>query len=708
MAAIGRIRKHSTLIMIIVGVALASFVLGDFLNPRKYSRRRMVNIGVVDGTDIAGTDFNKKVEEDLEMRRQNAGNQSISPAEQYSVRQSVWQEMVSTIILGEQYNKLGLVVSTDELDDQIRGNEPHEYIVQNFKDPQTGKFNPATVTRFLQNFNNLDPEVQKRYLMLESMIKADRLHTKYNDLISMGYGIPDLFAKDDYMDKNRKAKLRLVGVKYATIPDSTVTASNEDYEAYYDKHKADFEQDASADIDYIIFPLTASPEDRQKIAEQVDQITQQFRTTKDIPNFVNAVSDNKYDSTWHKEGTLPVQIDSVMFHSPVGTVYGPYIDNDVYYIARLVDVQMRPDSMRASNILIAYQGARGAQDITRTREQAKQQADSIYTALKARPSEFTAMVLKYSDDPSAKQNGGDLDWFPDGKMIYQFNQACLEGQVGDIVRAETPFGYHIIKITGKKPLEKVVRVAMIDRAIQPSNETDQAIYLKANEFVSRHPTLSAFEKGVLDEGLDKRSADKVEPLSNNIAGVDDPRQIIRWIYNDKTQKGDVSPVFDMGNAYVVAAVRELYEKGIAPLSEVRERVTPLVLREIKATKLIGQMKEALAAGDDLYRLAQKFNTTVDTLSDLTFGSYNIPKFGPELDVIGWIFSMKPGEVSPPLKGTQAVYVVALDQYIEPQQQPNYQQQISFMANSMKSRVSREVYNTLEQRADIQDNRVKYY
>jgi peptidyl-prolyl cis-trans isomerase D len=626
--------------MIIIGVALAAFVLGDFINPRKYSRKSMVNIGVVDGVDIPSIEFNKKVEDDMEMRRQNSGNQSLTPSESYSVRQSVWQEMVSNIILGDQYHQLGVVVSVDELDDQIRGNEPHEYIVQNFKDPQTGKFNPATVTRFLQNFNNLEPEMQKRYLMLESMIKTDRLHTKYNDLISQGYYTPDLLAKDDYLDKNKKAKIRLVGIKYATIPDSTVTASNEDYKAYYDKHKQDYEQDAAVDIDYVTFPLTPSPEDRQKLAESVEQIYQQFKTASDVPDFVNAVSDTRYDSTWHKQGTLPVQIDSVMFNSPVGTFYGSYIENDVYHIAKLVDVQMRPDSMRASNILISYQGARGAQQITRTKEEAKKLADSIYTALIVRPAEYNDMVLKYSDDPTARKNMGDLDWFPDGKMIYQFNEACLEGKVGDIVMTETPFGYHVIKITGKQPLQKKVRVAMIDRSIQPSNETDQATYLKANEFVSKYNTLSAFEKGVLDQGQDKRTADKVGPLSNNIPGVNDPRQIIRWAFNNKTKKGDVSQVFDMGDAYVVATVKETYKKGLAQLSEVRERIKPLVLREKKAG------------------IAQPFNASVDTLSDITFGSYNMPLFGPEMEVIGVIFSMKPGEVSKPLQGNQAVYVIA--------------------------------------------------
>jgi peptidyl-prolyl cis-trans isomerase D len=678
MAAIGRIRKHSKLIMIIVGIALASFVLGDFINPKKYSRRQSSNIGIIDGTNIPGMEFNQKVEENMEIRRQNSGSQSITPSESFNIRQSVWQELVTDIIMGEQYDKLDVNVSLDELDDQIRGNDPHQYIVQNFKDPQTGQFNPATVTKFLQNFNNVDPQVQKRYILLEKMIKSDRLRTKYNNLIIKGYYTPTVFAKDDYSDKNRKAVVRIVGLKYSTIPDSAVTASESDYKNFYEKHKNEYEQDPMVDIDYVVFPITPSDIDREQIAKTVNDIYNQFQIAPDVANFVNAVSDNRYDSTWHKKGTLPVRIDSLMFTSTVGTFYGPYIEDDIYHMVKLVDVQMRPDSMKASHILITYQGARGAENVTRTKEDAQRLTDSIYAAVKATPSAFLQLTLKYSDDPSAKQNNGNLDWFPDGMMIYEFNQACLKGNVGDIVRAETPFGFHVIEITGKQESNEKVRIAMIDRSIVPSSETYQQTYLKANDFVTRNNSLDAFQKAVLDLGLDKRTSDKLTPLSNSIPGVDNPRQVVGWAFNGNTRKGDVSPVFDMGNSYVVAALKAEYTKGIAPLDVVRERIKPLVLREKKAEVLLGRLKDSYSPGENLIRLAQKFNTTVDTSIEITYGSFNIPGFGPDLEVIGKIFSMRPGEVSNPLKGNMAVYVIALDSFTEPPIQQDFRQQKEFL------------------------------
>jgi len=315
-------------LVVIIGVALAAFILGDFLKPGQGGNKKLLNIGVIDGQDISGRDFSIKVEESLEMRRQNQ-QQNLTAQETFSVRQSIWDEMVSDIILGEQYDKLGVKVSVDELDDQIRGNEPHQYIVQNFTDPQTGTFDPQAVTNFLQNFNQVDASVQERYLMLENMIKEDRQRTKYNNLVSKGYYTPNAFAEEDYVIKNRKAKYHFVAPKYTSIPDSLIVLSDKDYQDYYEENKNNYKQEASVDIDYIIYEFKPSLDDRKNIDKEFGELYQEMQVTDNVINFVNANSDRRYDSTWINEGTFAVEIDSVVFNSPVGTVYGPYIENSV-------------------------------------------------------------------------------------------------------------------------------------------------------------------------------------------------------------------------------------------------------------------------------------------------------------------------------------------------------------------------------------------
>lgn len=706
MAVIGKIRKHSALLVIVVGVALAAFVLGDFFKPG--NRRQVRNIAEVNGTEITGIEFNKKVEEAMEIRRQNMGNEAITPQEAFSIRQSVYQEMVSEIIYGEEFEKLGLTVTTEELDDQIRGNQPHEYIVQNFQNPETGEFNPQTVTQFLRNFNQMDAEMQQRYLLLEKMIKTDRERTKYNNLIAKAYYTPTLLAQIDYTNQNKKAVVSFVAPKYTSIPDSMAVPSDKDFEKYYSENREDFKQDPYVDIEYVVFDVLPSPDDRKNIAEEVDRIYQEFERTSNVENFVNAVSDERYDSSWFKEGTLPVRIDSIMFHSPPGTIYGPYIENEAYHIARLMDIQMRPDSMRASHILIGYSGARGGENINRTKQRAEELADSLYNVVSRNKNKFKDLAVEFSDDPSVERNEGDLDWFPDGMMVYPFNQAVLEGDVGDVVMAETLFGYHIIHITDKLRDEKKVRVAMIKRAIEPSSETFQEIYLEASDFATRNNTIEAFNKAVTDQGLNKRSAEKIGKMTSSIAGIEYPRQIIYWAFSDKTSVGDVSQVFDMGESYVVATLKNRVEGEYAPLEAVQDEIEPLVMREKKAEILIGQINEQLAKSSDLNALAKSFDMEVDTLTTLSFNLFNISGYGPEKEVIGAIFSMNEGDQIGPVKGNQGVFVLKLEEYIEPAGTDDFASQRDFKRRSFQSLVARRTYPALEEKSDIEDNRLLFY
>jgi parvulin-like peptidyl-prolyl isomerase len=294
-------------------------------------------------------------------------------------------------------------------------------------------------------------------------------------------------------------------------------------------------------------------------------------------------------------------------------------------------------------------------------------------------------------------------------MVPQFNQAVLEGKVGDVVKVETEFGFHIIRITGKKDPVKKVRVATITRAIVPSKETYQATFLAASDFATRNNTIDKFNQAVTEKGLNKRTADNQGIMSNNIPGVEFPRQILYWAFNDKTNPGEVSPVFDMGKSSVVAVLKKRYEEGIATLENARTRMEPLVKREKKAEILISRIQQALQQTQDITELARRLNTKVDTLNSVTFGAFNLPGgYGPEKEVIGTIFSMKPGQLSGATKGVGGVYVMILDKIDEPTPINDFTQQKKVLASSVISRAGQGVYNALEEKTDIEDNRIKFY
>jgi peptidyl-prolyl cis-trans isomerase D len=248
---------------------------------------------------------------------------------------------------------------------------------------------------------------------------------------------------------------------------------------------------------------------------------------------------------------------------------------------------------------------------------------------------------------------------------------------------------------------------MVSRAIEPSNTTYQDFYLKASVFSGENRTLAQFDTAVINRGLNKRSADKLGPMANRIAGVENPRQIVRWAYSEKVKVGDVSPVFEDGKNYIVVALKDANEKGFSPVEKVKEQIRPLVLNRKKSDYLVEKIKSNSTS--DIYRLAQILNEKVDTATNLAFTARNIPGFGREYEVIGEVFAMETGKVSAPIKGSNAVFVVMVDKINTPAESSNFTSNIAQLKSAFSSKVtSNSVFKALEKKSEIVDNRLLFY
>jgi peptidyl-prolyl cis-trans isomerase D len=707
MALIGQIRKHSGLLVVIIGVALAAFVLGDFLKPNKSQQQQYV--GEIGGIEISSQEFFQKVNEQEQVTKEQRKTDKLEAQDLFQIKQSIWNQFVQEIIMAEEYNSLGLTVTTEELSDQILGENPHKYVQQSFTNPNTQKFDREMVKSFLQNLEGQTADMKRRYLSLEKMVKEDRLKTKYNTLITKGYSIPDAFAKLDYINNNLKVDFRFVAPKFSAVADSLVTVTADDLMAYYKEHEYNYEQDENRSIDYVIFDVKPSEEDRIDIANEVNKLNTEFKTTDDVALFVNSVSDTRYDSTYKKESELPVRIAKEMFESPVGTMVGPYIENEIYNIAKLMDRQERPDSIMMSQMLISYATAPSGMNLSeRTQEEAEILVDSLLKVLKKDPKKFEDLTVEFSNYPNAADDKGDLGWVIDGNPGFAlFYTEGVDLKVGNVKKMETALGYHIIKVTEKTdPVEKV-RVAIVTRSIEPSNVTFQETYLAASTFAGENSNLAQFDTAVINQGLNKRTADRLNKMSNRIAGIKYPRQIIRWAFSDKAEVGTVSHVFENEKSYVVVILKEIIPEGLTPFDKVKEQIRPLVLNSKKADVLVERLN-ALNT-EDLYEIAAEMGEKVDTATDISFMARNIPGFGRENEVIGKLVTLQAGKTSAPIKGNNAVFVVYVDEIKEPKEIDVYAIYASQLKSAFKNKItSNAPYRALEEMTEIIDNRLMFY
>ena len=707
MAAIEKIRRRSGLLIAIIGLALLAFVLQDLF--QSTGRHREFNVAVVDGEKIPYKDFEDLKNKNLENMKRNYGS-NLTSSQTYSVYNNTLEQMIKEHIMNKEYDAIGMNVSSDELYDQFLGEEPHQWVIQNFSDAN-GNFDRAGLENFMQNLDQYPIENRNQWIDFENAIKDNRLETKFNNLIKASYFVPAKLAQKYYENKNEKATADVIALRYAKIADSTVVVTDKDNKKFYEENKYKYETDEARGIEYIVFDIKPSAQDNQDARQYVDDLKKDFTTTDNAISFANANSDQRYDSTWMARKDVPASIESAIFDNgnQPGFVFGPYFDDNAYSLVRIIDLQNRADSLKASHILIAYNGALRSEDTLTTKEEAKMRADSIVNVLKKNPKKpelFEQLATKFSGDKGSAEKGGDLDWFTDGVMVYNFNEFVMNNPVGQIGVVETPFGYHVIKVTGKTEMQPKARLAFIKHEVSPSTKTYQDIFAQANKFVTENRTYDQFNAAIEAQGLTKRSMPRMNASTYQITGIDNPRQIVRWAFDDKTKKGDVSSIFELDNMFVVAALTDVVPEGYAPMEKVLEQSKYQILNRKKGEMAVEKMT---ACGNDYDRMVKELGAEEATVSDVNIESRVLSNFGVEADIVGTIMGMKEGEVVGPIAGNSSAFIIK-NVKVQPAEATTdysniYREKTSQFNNKV---LNNGVYNALRNNAKIEDNRVKFY
>ena len=706
MAAIEKIRRHSGLLIAIIGIALLAFVLQDLFQSQGRSTGPVV--ATVDGEKISVRDFEQLKDKNLENRKAQTNNNNLSSAETYSIYNNTLEEMIKDNLMTKEYEAAGIGITPEELYDQMTGEHPHQWMVQSFSDPD-GTYNKERVLDYLQNLDQLPAEYYDRWLSFEKEMKKDRLDTKFSNLVKASYMLPTALAEKYYQNKNTKATADVIVLRYASIPDSTVVVTDADNKAFYEENKYRYETDERRDIEYVVFEIKPSKEDRQDALKHVADMREEFVNTDNVMNYVNANSDKRYDSTWVGQKDVPQAIEKAIFENGngIGYVFGPYEDEDAFNLVRIVDQQNRPDSLKASHILIGYEGAlRSESKLTEENAQAK--ADSILNVLKSNPKNeelFAELAEQFTDDPSGKGKDGDLDWFTDGQMVYEFNEFVINNPVGTMGVVKTPFGFHVIKVTDKTEPQPKARLAYLKHEITPSTKTYKDVFADANKFVIENRTYDAFNQAIEEQGLTKRSMPRMSKSTTTIAGIDNPREIVRWAFDKNRKEGDVSEkIFELDNMFVVAALTGIVKEGYAPLSAIAEQSKYQILNKKKGEIAVEKMK---ACGNDVNRMISELGAESTTVSDVTLDSRVLGNFGVEADIIGTILGMKEGEEVGPIAGNSSAFIIKNVRIEQPAPTSDYSEILREKTSQFTNKASG-VYNALRNLAKIKDNRTEIF
>lgn len=717
MAVLNKIRQRSLFLILIIALALFSFVLTDlFRNSDALFGGSQDVVATVNGTNINRVEFMNRVEQ---MQSQLGPNSTSTQA-----MNRVYDQEVRKAIMASQFENLGLSVEQDQMKDLLKQSFSSYPELQN----EAGIFDENKLTEFVNNLKALNGQSAplgtfqinyQQWVSTENNIALGAQERAYYAMVKAGVNATLGEAEVDYMLENATRDLNYVQVPFTSIADSLVEVSKSDITKYISAHKDKYEVEASRDISFVEFKEVASVEDENNLkADLLKLLDNQavfnettnntdtiigFRNTNDVENFVNSNSDITYNDAFVTKSQLPKTEADTIYNTPVGGIYGPYKDGGFYKLSKIVAETQMPDSVKVRHILIPHIGAQSAQpDVTRSVADAETLADSIKTVVTTNPSKFPELVTEFSSDQGSVNNGGEYDFHPITQMVKPFSDFEFQNDIGDIGVVKTVFGFHIIEILDQKNKARAVKVATIARKIEPSEKTIDATFTEASKFELALQK-EDFQEAAKSRDLDVKPVNGIKILDENIPGLGSQRAIVRWAFEDGTKIGDYKRFSIPSGGYAVVQVVKATKKGLMDAESASATVLTEIRNEKKADMILGKI-----TGTTVADIAKNQNRATSRASAVNMKSPTLSGAGSEPKVVGAVFGLAEGEVSKPIIGNKGVYVVEVTKVNETTTLDNYQAIANRLSTARANAAQTKVYNALKETADIEDNRARFF
>jgi peptidyl-prolyl cis-trans isomerase D len=690
--------KAGVFVSAIIGIALLAFIVNaDTLATARAIFSSGDDIGKIAGHSVSREEFANLLKYNTEIYKisYSLSSQEMPPMNDMvneSLREKTWQDLVTKYVRNAEYEKIGLEVSETELTDlTVTGENLAPIITQIFTNPQTGVVDRSQLQNFVMNMNG---PVQAWWIDLEHQIINEHLSSRYSQLETKSNYVNSLDVEYAMEGEKNNVEFSYILKDYASVPDSLISYKEADLKDYYNKNKQNYKTARSRDIEFVAFTSTPSPSDYEKIMYKMEELQAKMDTLSpaEMPMFVRRNSDVPWDSTYFKKGELPAVIDSVVFKLKPGDVLPYYQEGSTTYsLTGVMRFRNLPDSVKADHILF--------------KEEDLSKVDSVFDLLK-KGADFASLAREFGTDGTVA-NGGDLGWFDFKSMVRPFSDSCFFKPVGSLMKVQTQFGTHIVKIRDAKLYNNKVQLATVKKNINPSQQTYQSYYSQANKIaVQGKGGLEKFRAACSEEGLVPRVESNIGLENRYVAQYPQASDLIRWIYEAK--EGDVSNVLEVDgkNTYIVAVLTGIKESGISPYNKVRPQIVQKVIEQKKAEYLISQISEVANDAATIDDFAAKLGLNVTSVSPaVNFNTSYIPTLRmTEPKLLGAVVSSPENKLMGPIAGESGVYLYVVTSITE-----NHQAQTP---EAIKSRLSSggysNMYRVLQDKANIVDNRGKYY
>jgi peptidyl-prolyl cis-trans isomerase D len=726
MALIGKIREKSGLLVVLIGIALFAFILGDWRKMTQGSEDQY-GYGTVYGEKVEYAKFEEAIGKFQEQDRMQFQQQQreYTQKDQDASADKAWNYVVETTIFDKEFAELGIDVSESEFDAYLYGTDGFAVLpelAQGFTDSLTGQFNAKMLEKRIDEMEtSSDSKVQKQWEDNKKYYIDRRKQEKYFELVGQGLYVTKLEAEEEYFAQKEVKSASFVVRRYSEILDDDIKVSDSELKSYYEEHKKDKKYEnrsASREVKYFDVVINPSKTDSAKFNRTMTELKAGFAATTEDSLYVLKNSDIKFYSSLkfatavpegnekaQKLQSYPKYLDTVFNTANVGQIVGPYDNQGNVVISKVLG--FTPSRLKARHILLSTNQSKDKKII----DQKQKTADSLMKLINK--DNFAEFVTKFSDDKGSVPQGGLIDNFIEVDMVPEFASFCATKPVGSIGTVKTMYGIHIIEVL-ERDATNFPLLASVAKTFKASQETidrkESEVYnllYKLEAKISKKSDIKA--KLELFDTIAQQAGYFVRPVSIqdeapklygfNTTFAED--KILKLAFSEESMVGDLTtaPIKDK-DRYIIAIVSSIKAKGVPTFEDAEMTMKKDLIEEKKAKRFTNQ----LLKDKNLNAMAKRANSEV-MKAEVTFGNPQITGAGFEPEVVGALFSgLKDGQRTLPLKGKMGVYVIRIDKTTKAPTAANYNVEKDQLFASVKGSLQGQVISALKKKADVIDNR----
>lgn len=723
MAAIGSIRKHGVLLLVIIGLALLAFILGDLSNvTRVFSNKNTV--AKVDGKKIDQL-YDKQYKENTAYVRLLQNKSSLSDDETYQLHQFTWQNILQEKALDNELEKLGMTYTNEMVENfkekmisSLNTQQPNQFII-NFASALAQVGGPEYAMNIISHIDELANNEQGKDIydawqaMLRLAVSAEKAQ-QYMALAQNSIYFSDPLAKQLAKDnKTAMVSMAAINPDINAFQNLKPEVSEKEMKNFYNTHKDELFklQTGNRDINVAVFPINPTPADLKNLEDSVRKDFAEFSKAESISEYnVSKGGAATVDSTFFKKEDIALQdFDSILFNAPVGGYIEPFTHEDQgltrWYFGKVFGTANRPDSLLVARIELPFKTTQ-SQEAPYTKKEARLKADSLKDAILSNKTTIFAELPNYL---YGREQGDTTFWFAERSTPFELYNNLLTTPNGGIYIYKAPNGYILFQVLDRTQLIEKRQFVLYNYDIVASEATFNQLRSQANKFAASISSNDELITTAAKQGIQVVNGTNIAPMASNIGNLYSCHDIVGWSFGDDVKKDAISDVFNINRMYLaVASVAKVRDAGVQKYNDVKDDIKTMLERQKKVEMVAEQLNNDLKSSN-INTVAQKYTTAVSDSMRLTFAGDYYMNSGVEGKAIGQIFSM-PVNTSKAVTGNNMAYLVNVKEVREGQATENLMLEKQYLQNATLGRDRNEntLFNYLINQMKVIDNRVRFY